>query len=156
MYRVIKTYGNDRGLSCCFRQWRASSHCAQLHGYSIGVELTFACETLDSRNWVIDFGDLGKVKDYLEQTFDHTVLIANDDPQRALLETVLSVRGSEDSGRKLGKVKVVDAVGCEAFAKMIHQKVNLLLIDHNAQARGLKLESVKVFEHGANAASYSE
>ena len=48
-----KTYGNDRGLSCVFRQWRSNhSHCSLLHGYSIGVKVIFECETLDERNWV--------------------------------------------------------------------------------------------------------
>ena len=37
-----KTYGNDRGLSCVFRQWRSThSHCSLLHGYSIGIKLIF-------------------------------------------------------------------------------------------------------------------
>ncbi len=41
-YLSTKTYGNDRGLSCCFRQWRSThSHCSLLHGYSIGIKLIF-------------------------------------------------------------------------------------------------------------------
>ena len=40
-----KTYGNDKGLSCCFRQWGAThSHCSLLHGYSIGIKIVFECE----------------------------------------------------------------------------------------------------------------
>ena len=55
-----KTYGNDRGLSCCFRQWRAThSHCSTLHGYSIGIKLIFECDTLDDKNWCMDFGGPG-------------------------------------------------------------------------------------------------
>ena len=39
-----KTYGNDKGLSCCFRQWGAThSHCSLLHGYSIGIKIVFEC-----------------------------------------------------------------------------------------------------------------
>ena len=80
-YLSTKTYGNDRGLSCCFRQWRSShSHCSLLHGYSIGIKLVFESETLDDRNWVMDFGGLKPFKEWSEWMFDHTTIIATDDP----------------------------------------------------------------------------
>ena len=66
-YVSTKTYGNDRGLSCCFRQWRSThSHCSLLHGYSIGIKLMFESETLDDRNWVMDFGGLKAFKEWAE------------------------------------------------------------------------------------------
>ena len=52
-YRVIKTYGNETGLSCAFRQWKATSHCSLIHGYALGFEVTFEASELDKRNWVI-------------------------------------------------------------------------------------------------------
>ena len=71
-YLSTKTYGNDRGLSCCFRQWRSThSHCSLLHGYSIGIKLIFESETLDDRNWVMDFGGLKAFKEWSEWQFDH-------------------------------------------------------------------------------------
>ena len=80
-----KTYGADRGLSCAWRQWAARSHCALLHGYSLGFRFTFAAEQLDERGWVIDFGKdgFGPIRDWLHETFDHTLLVAADDPERA-------------------------------------------------------------------------
>ena len=36
VWRSTKTYGHEEGLSCCFRQWRAThSHCRLLHGYAL-------------------------------------------------------------------------------------------------------------------------
>ena len=64
-YQSTKTYGNDRGLSCCFRQWRADSHCNLLHGYSLGFRFVFEADTLDERNWVYDFGDCKWIKEFL-------------------------------------------------------------------------------------------
>ena len=84
-YRVTKTYGNERGLSCAFRQWRADSHCNLIHGYSLGFRFVFEAAQLDDRNWVYDFGNLGFVKDFLEDNFDHVLMIASDDPKRAEL-----------------------------------------------------------------------
>ena len=75
-----KTYNNDRGLSCAFRQWRAEhSHCKLIHGYSLGFKVIFECDKLDERNWVMDFGGLKKFKNWLEDMFDHTLVIAEDD-----------------------------------------------------------------------------
>jgi len=82
-----KTYGTDRGLSCCFRQWLAThSHCSLLHGYSIGVKVIFECESLDERQWVHDFGGMKYFKNWLEHMFDHTMLIAETDPEIELFK----------------------------------------------------------------------
>jgi 6-pyruvoyltetrahydropterin/6-carboxytetrahydropterin synthase len=144
-YRSSKTYGHDLGLSVCFRQWRANSHCNQLHGYALAIHLEFEAEVLDDRNWVVDFGGLKDLKSAIFELFDHTLLISKDDPERAMLEH-LSVLG-------VAKVKVVPAVGCEAFATMVYG-MGQAWLEHNQQASRVKLVRVDVREHGANEASY--
>jgi len=129
-YLSTKTYGNDRGLSCCFRQWRSThSHCSTLHGYSIGIKLVFESETLDSRNWVMDFGGLKAFKEWSEHMFDHTLVIAEDDPQLAFFQQMANLGDPLTSGTgAVGKVKpherravcdlrIVPAVGCEKFSE---------------------------------------
>ena len=82
-YRSSKTFGHELGLSCAFRQWRADhSHCSKLHGYAISVHFEFESEELDARNWVMDFGGFKGVKQMLQDTFDHKVVIASDDPHK--------------------------------------------------------------------------
>ena len=66
-YRVVKTYGNEKGLSTAFRQWKTDSHCKLIHGYSLGFRFIFEAETLDNRNWVYDFGNLEFVEEFLEE-----------------------------------------------------------------------------------------
>jgi 6-pyruvoyltetrahydropterin/6-carboxytetrahydropterin synthase len=57
VYRSIKTYGHNEGLSCCFRQWRAThSHCRLIHGYALAFKLVFATRELDERNGVSILG----------------------------------------------------------------------------------------------------
>src|SRR5210317_1365316 len=106
-----KTYGNDRGLSCCFRQWRAThSHCSLLHGYSIGIKLIFSSKTLDDRNWVMDFGGLKAFKDWAEYMFDHTLIVAEDDPLLKTFEELDQIAGGySDLG--VCDLRVVPAVG---------------------------------------------
>lgn len=145
-----KTYGNDRGLSCCFRQWRSThSHCSLLHGYSIGIKLVFECDDLDERNWVMDFGGLKEFKQWAEYMFDHTTLVAEDDPE---LQLFLNMP------KTVADLRVVPAVGCERFAEMAYKKMAELL-DKSEKAGTLLnptvcVKSVEVFEHGANSAIY--
>src|SRR5918993_5827328 len=82
LYRSTKTYDHTEGLSCCFRQWRAShSHCRLVHGYALAFKFVFATFELDERNWCFDFGGLKPVKAWLKDLFDHTMLVAQDDPE---------------------------------------------------------------------------
>lgn len=156
-----KTYGNDRGLSCCFRQWRAThSHCSLLHGYSIGIKLIFESDTLDSRNWVMDFGGLKLFKEWAEHMFDHTLCIAEDDPHLETFKELNNVTGGfNDQG--VVDLRIVPGVGCEMFAKMAYDKMAELLeeMKQNKHSRypvngGVRLVSAEVFEHEANSAIY--
>jgi 6-pyruvoyltetrahydropterin/6-carboxytetrahydropterin synthase len=170
-YLSTKTYGNDRGLSCCFRQWRSKhSHCSLLHGYSIGIKLIFESETLDDRNWVMDFGGLKAFKEWSEYMFDHTTIIATDDPH---IEQFLKLAelGLNDVGGILD-LRLVPAVGCEKFSELAFFKMKEILdafqrgetwtcpnTERSYTARypvgqGVKLRSVEVFEHEANSAIY--
>ena len=99
-----------------YRQWRADSHCRLVHGYALSFHFEFECDTLDARNWCMDFGGLKPLKALLEDWFDHTLLVANDDPHR---ETLL------DLGRKgLAKITEVEKTGCEGLADFLYKYVN--------------------------------
>lgn len=147
MFRSTKTLGTDRGLSCCFRQWAADSHCHLVHGYALGFRFTFAGEQLDHRNWIVDFGPggFGGIKKWLEYMFDHTLLIAENDPHRKELEN-LGALGLAD-------VRIVPGAGCELTAKFVWEKAQEII---NEATKGrCWVESVEVFEHGSNSAIYS-
>jgi len=132
-YLSTKTYGNDRGLSCCFRQWRSRhSHCSTLHGYSIGIKLVFESETLDDRNWVMDFGGLKAFKEWSEHMFDHTLVVAEDDPHLVFFRHMSNIGDPPVSGTgriesqvphergALCDLRVVEAVGCEKFSELAY------------------------------------
>lgn len=172
-YVSTKTYGTDRGLSCCFRQWRSThSHCSLLHGYSIGIRLMFESDTLDDRNWVMDFGGLKAFKDWAEHMFDHTLVVAEDDPYLAMFQQMAEL-GLQDQGG-VCNLRVVNAVGCEKFAELVyHVMTDILrtfqagqswtfLPDENIACytprypvgQGVRLRSAEVFEHAGNSAIY--
>lgn len=142
-----KTYGHEIGLSCCFRQWRAESHCKYLHGYALAVRIEFEADELDERHWVVDFGSLKSFKGWLENTFDHRLLVAEDDPALTALQLLGDV--------KLAQIVIVPATGCEAFAQMIYECAAIWLYA-NGYAPRVKVRSVEVREHGANSGIYIE
>jgi len=162
-----KTYGNDRGLSCCFRQWRAThSHCSTLHGYSLGIKLVFECDTLDEKNWCMDFGGLKEFKAWADYMFDHTLVVAEDDPMLSFFKEMNgivnmgSVNPESDVPYERGAIcdlRVVPGVGCEMFAKIAFDKMAELLAGGTMRYPinpTVRVKSVEVFEHGANSATY--
>jgi len=119
-----------------------------MHGYSIGIKLTFECDTLDDKNWCMDFGGLKEFKEWADHMFDHTLVIARDDPE---FQTFMLIDG------KIADVRVVEGVGCEMFAKLCYDKMAELIAKKEFRYPinpSVKVKSVEVFEHGANSAIY--
>lgn len=141
-YLSTKTFGPERGFSCAFRQWRAHSHCRFIHGYALGIKFTFGASELDGNGWVVDFGGLKPLQTILEDTFDHKLLVAEDDPALVHLKAL-----------PCAEVIIVPATGCEAFAKMIHEVADQWLVDAGFGPR-CWVVSIEVSEHGANSAIY--
>ena len=82
MARFVSTKTYRQLGPVAYRQWRADSHCNLIHGYALTFHFEFECDTLDARNWCVDFGGLRELKYKLEDWFDHTLLVAQDDPER--------------------------------------------------------------------------
>jgi 6-pyruvoyltetrahydropterin/6-carboxytetrahydropterin synthase len=144
VYRSTKLYDHNEGLSCCFRQWRADSHCNLVHGYALAFRFVFAARTLDDRNWCMDFGGLKPVRTWLHEMFDHTMLIAADDPHLPEFQRLADLF--------LVKLRVLPAVGCEAVARYVCDHIGEMV---GAATRGrVWVESVEVREHSGNSALY--
>ncbi|HBF32780.1 6-carboxytetrahydropterin synthase [Rhizobium sp.] len=145
IYRSTKNYDHAEGLSCCFRQWRAEhSHCKLLHGYALAFKFVFATHQLDQHNWCYDFGGMKQVRQWLHDQFDHTLLVAEDDPELATFV--------ELANKGLVDLRIMPAVGCEQTARFCHEYVSAL-VTHETAGR-VWLESVEVREHGGNSAVF--
>lgn len=141
MYLSTKTYGHDRGLSCTFRQPNAThSHCSFLHGYSLGFKFTFGCQELDDKNWVVDFGGLKELKGWLEDTFDHKLVVDVNDPKMHLFRQ-LDREGAAD-------LVEMEGVGCEKFAEHAFNFADEMI--RNMTDNRCWVEEVECMEHGAN------
>lgn len=113
-YNSTKTYSQIGPVA--YRQWRADSHCNQIHGYALSFHFEFGCNELDVRNWVVDFGSLKPLKEHLLDWFDHTLLVAEDDPMRDDL-VALGTKG-------LAKIVMVEKTGCEGIAEFLYDFLN--------------------------------
>jgi 6-pyruvoyltetrahydropterin/6-carboxytetrahydropterin synthase len=140
-YQVTKKIA---GFSTCFRQHRAKSHCKYLHGYALQFVLTFECDKLDDRNWVINFGGFDMIKAVLKENFDHTTIISEQDPHYEKF-VMLDKAG-------LIQLKIYDAVGCEAFAFEVYTMIVRNLNIHSNSR--IKLVSVQCIENENNSATF--
>ena len=145
MHRSTKRFS---GYSCCFRQWRAThSHCRFLHGYALSFVVEFS-GVLDHRNWVCDFGSFSSngVKDRLRYLFDHTTVIAEDDPHLSYFQDM------HEKG--LIQLRICTAVGAEKFAEMVYEELSQLLSkDLHATGR-VAVSRVECFENENNSAVF--
>lgn len=141
------------GYSCVFRQWKAEgTHCRFLHGYGVSFRVWFEGE-LDYRNWVWDFGGMKRAKTaidgmnpkmWMDYMFDHTTIIAEDDPhlndfKRLYVDDIIQLR-------------IIPAVGAEQFAKYIYDKLSVFV---EAETEGrVRIAQVEFMEHSKNTAIY--
>ena len=151
MYKSRKKFD---GFSTCFRQWRANTtHCQYLHGYDVEFEVTFEGD-LDHRNWVWDFGGMKRAKnlidgrqpkEWMEYMFDHTVVVAEDDPE------LINFQDMADRG--IIRLRVIEAVGAEKFAEYLYHKLNDF-VQLETEGR-VKVVKVKFMENHKNSAIYA-
>jgi len=141
------------GYSTVFRQWKAeNTHCQFLHGYGVSFKVWFEGE-LDERNWVWDFGGMKRAKGtidgmnpkaWMDYMFDHTMIVAEDDPNINLFKSM------DESN--IIQLRILPAVGAEQFAKYIYEKLNTF-IQEETEGR-VKVVQVEFREHEKNTAFY--
>ena len=141
------------GYSTVFRQWRAEeTHCKFLHGYGVSFKIWFEGE-LDEYNWVWDFGGMKRAKGtidgmnpkvWMDYMFDHTTIIAEDDPY---LETFKLM---DEEG--IIQLRIIPAVGAEQFSNYLWVKLNKF-VQEETDGR-VRVVQVEFREHEKNTAFY--
>lgn len=146
VYYSTKTW--EHVVSTAFRQHKADSHCKFIHGYGLTVKAVFGAHELDARNWVVDFGSLKSFKGWMENNFDHKLLVAEDDPWKGTLRELHNTQALPSGP---ADIHVVTATGCEAIARHCFEYLEGWLTDNGYSPR-CWLESVEVSEHSGNSA----
>jgi 6-pyruvoyltetrahydropterin/6-carboxytetrahydropterin synthase len=136
---TIKTF---RNYPCSHRRWRHDGHCKNVHGYSREFTFTFRAESLTEEGFVIDFGKLGFIKEFLDEHFDHTLLLDEDDPCLPALR--------EFSGRfEFAKIVTFPDVGMEGTSRFLHLSLSGRLADLTDDR--VWIHSIEVRENDKNA-----
>ena len=141
-YISTKTYNQIGPVA--YRQWKADSHCNKIHGYALSFYFEFEATTLDARNWVMDFGGLRPLKDKLEEWFDHTLLLALDDPNYN------DIKKLGELG--LAKITEVEKTGCEGIAEFLYEYVNTIFLPSYGEQDRIWCRRVEVRETDNNMA----
>ena len=141
------------GFSTVFRQWKAeTTHCRFVHGYGISFKVYFEGD-LDERNWVWDFGGMKRAKtkidgkspkEWMDYMFDHTLVVAEDDP------FIDSLKLMDNAGA--AQVRIIPATGAEKFAEYIYNNINPFVLEETNNR--VRVTKVKFMEHNKNAAYY--
>ena len=132
------------GFPCTHRQWRAESHCRFVHGYSREFYFEFSASELTKEGWVVDFGGLKKLKSWLDHTFDHTFLVAADDPE---LENFKKL----DASGAL-QLRILPNPGMEGSAEYVYQEAMKIL--ESIYGKRAWISKVVVSENANNSAIF--
>jgi len=109
--------------------------CKHPHGHNASVEIDVRTDNLDSRNMVVDFGDIKRiVKGWIDRELDHKMLLRHDDPL---------VKPLRDLGEPVYLLDSNPTV--ERIARLIFER---------ATAEGLPVVRVTVWETPTSFAEY--
>jgi len=146
MAKYISTKEYSHIAPLAYRQWRAESHCNHIHGYALSFKFEFECDELDVRNWAMDYGGLKPLKTFLEDHFDHCLLLAQDDPYYN------EIKHLGELG--IAKITEVERTGCEGLADYLYEYVNTILLPNygTQEAKRLWCSKVEVRETPSNMA----
>ena len=107
-------------LPCCHRSWAHEGRGFFLHGYERSFEVEFACAEVEpGTGFVVDLRTLKAVRAALRHQFDHTTLIAEDDPHRDAFE-MLAERGVID-------LRIMDNSGMEGSAAWVFEAAERII-----------------------------
>ena len=78
MYKIAKEFK----FEAAHRLWQLDDDhpCKRLHGHSYRVEVEIGAEKLDKNGFIIDFGELKRFQDYLDNYWDHKTILMEIDP----------------------------------------------------------------------------
>jgi len=156
-YTSTKTY--HQAFPVAYRQWRADRKsgktsgmytqteipgCNAIHGYALSMHFEFSTDVLDARNWVMDFGGLRELKNMLDEYFDHTLLLAQDDPDYDQIKA-LGTAG-------LAKITEVERTGCEGIADWLYEYINTIFLPNYGEADRIWCTKIEVRETDKNMA----
>lgn len=132
-----------RDIPFAHRQHLHDGECALIHGHNWTINLTFACEKTDANGFVVDFGKLGYIKDWINKHLDHSCLFNEADPEKDKLLADYA---------KLFKTYLIPNCSCEGIAEHLYGIFNPMV--QKATDGRTWITSVEIEEDSKNSAKY--
>ena len=142
MFTCSKTY---RDIPLGHRQPFHGGHCSFIHGHNWSIKLSFAAEKPDNNGFIVDFGKLRYIKEWIDDNLDHACAFSAKDPHRNKIEELA----------ELGLIKplFIDNASCEGLAKHIFETFDPM-VRHNTDSRAW-LVSIELEEDSKNSVTYA-
>jgi len=133
-----------RDIPLSHRQPRHPGRCSRIHGHSWAITITFAADELDDNGFIVDFGELHYLADWIDENLDHACAFSSSDPLRSKLE--------ELEAMKLVRPLFIENASCEGLAKHLFDVFSTMVSD-NTEGRA-RVVSVELHEDSRNSALY--
>lgn len=133
------------------RQPNHSGHCRFVHGHNWSFHFTFKATELDECGFVVDFGGLKWLKEWLEEKFDHTTVLNANDPHRVYFESNAVNKDPINGSLCLYDLRWVPDCSCEGLAAYVFSQVNSQLLTRTDGR--VSLAKVVVYEDSKNSAA---
>lgn len=127
------------------RQHRHDGHCAFVHGHNWTIGVVFGCHEREENGFVVDFGKVKFLKQWIDQNLDHACVFSEDDPLREQLVSV--------GGREAWKPYVVKNCSCEGMAEHLYPIFDRL-VREATDGRAFVVE-IEVTEDSKNSVRFS-
>src|SRR5690606_37914487 len=122
------------------RQPLHEGHCSLIHGRNWSFEFEIGLKPghgLDQNGFIVDFGELKPVRKFLEDTFDHALVLSFDDPVKGAVQA-------------FARIVELETASAEGIAEYVTAVVVAILGDKHPSARLLR---TTVFEDSRNSAT---
>lgn len=123
------------------RQWKHKGHCNLIHGHNWSFKFTFAAHQLDDNGFVVDFGSLTELKNRLKLSFDHALVLCQDDPRLREIDRL-----------GIAQLMVLPDASAEGLARYLLHLANTLLLPNT---RDVRCVEVTVWEDQRNSATFT-
>ncbi len=141
MLTCTKTYFD---IPFAHRQYLHDGLCAFVHGHNWDISVTFACDRTDENGFVVDFGKLKFLKNWIDENLDHSCVFSKSDPLMRVLR---------DAAPEAWKIFVVDQCSCEGIARHLFGVFNDLVLRETSSR--VRVVSVSVSEDKKNTARFA-
>lgn len=145
----ISSFKRFGPISTCHRNWKAalnmnrdSTKCSFIHGYSRYIDFKFSSYFLDEQDWVMDFGDLKAIKNWLDVYWDHAVIVSSDDPKLEFLKQI-----EQENLIKLTILPEGYTASLEGNCQWVYDSIMPLLSNKTPQ---VWISSIRIYEHENN------